>query len=169
MYEPSGSRKLEILRQKPLRVAVYNCYEATEQSLTQSSTSLEEILYGTQAWVPMGVFMDQCGQDSDWATRPALSAMIREGWYDLIICKSVRHLHSRIVEALRCIAFLEKIGISVYFEAEDLYTRNRSDTLNLTVGANIELLQEKAKDRRKRMNRRLSCQEEYSNNQEATT
>ena len=169
MYEPSGSRKLEALRQKPFRVAVYNCYEVTEPSLTLRKAPLEEILYGTPAWVPMGVFMDQCGQDSDWATRPALSAMIREGWYDLIICKSVRHLHSRIVEALRCIAFLEKIGIPVYFEAEDLYTRNRSDILNLTVGANIELLQEKAKERRKRMNRRLSCHEEYSNNQEATT
>ena len=168
MYEPSGSRKLEALRQKPIRVAVYNCYEATEQSLTQRKTSLEEILYSTPAWVPMGVFVDQCGQDSDLASRPALSAMIEEGWYDLILCKSVSHLHSRIVDAIRCIASLEKIGIAVYFEAEDLYTRNHSDILNLTVGANVELIQEKAKGGRKRINQRNSCHEEYSNDQEAT-
>ena len=80
MYEPSGSRKLEALRQKPFRVAVYNCYETTEQSLTQSSTSWEEILYGTPAWVPMGVFVDQCGQDSDLASRPALPAWKRKGF-----------------------------------------------------------------------------------------
>lgn len=162
MYESSGSRILEDLRQKPLRVAVYNCYDATEPSLTLRNASLEEILNGTPAWVPMGVFMDQCGQDSDWASRPVLSAMIKEGWYDLILCKSVSHLHSSIVEVLRCIAFLEKNGITVYFEAEDLYTRDHSDILNLTVGANVELIQEKAKERRIRMNQRLSCHGEVA-------
>ena len=169
MYEPSGSRKLEILRQEPLRVAVYNCYEATEQSLTQRNMPLEEILYGTPAWVPMGVFVDQCGQDSDLASRPALSAMITEGWYDLILCKSLSHLHSHIVEALRCIACLEKKGIPIYFETEDLYTRNHTDILNLTVGANIELFQEKAREGRKRMNQRNSCHEKYITDQEAAT
>ena len=169
MYEPSGSRKLEALRQKPFRVAVYNCYEATDPSLKLTNASLEEILYGTPAWVPMGVFMDQSGQDSGWDSRPVLSAMIREGWYDLIICKSVSHLHSSIVEAIRCIACLEKIGIPVYFEADDLYTRNHTDILNLTVGANVELIQEKAKERRIRMNQRLSCHEKFSPDQEVVT
>ena len=169
MYEPSGSRKLEALRQKPFRVAVYNCYEVTESSLTLRKAPLEEILYGTPAWVPMGVFMDQCGQNSDWASRPVLSAMIREGWYDLILCKSVSHLHPNIVEAARCIACLEKNGIPVYFEAEDLYTRNHSDILNLTVGANLELLQEKAIQGRRRMNQRLSSHEILSLDQEVAT
>lgn len=169
MYESSGSRILEDLRQKPFRVAVYNCYEAAEPSLTLRNTSLEEILSGTPAWIPMGVFMDQCGQDSDWARRPVLSAMVKEGWHDLILCKSVSHLHSRVVEALRCIAFLEKNGIAVYFEAEDLYTRDHLDILNLTVGANVELLQEKAKEGRRRMNKRLSCHEILSLDQEVVT
>ena len=169
MYEPSGSRKLETLRQKPLRVAVYNCYEATEPSQALRNAPLEEILYCSPAWVPMGVFMDQCGQDSDWASRPVLSAMINEGWYDLILCKSVSHLHSNIVEAVRCIACLEKIGIPVYFETEDLYTRNHSDILNLIFGTELELIQEKAVKGRKRMNKRLTGHDKSSGGQEAVT
>ena len=147
MYEPSGSRKLEALRHKPLRVAVYNCYEATEPSLTLRNAPLEEILNGTPAWVPMGVYMDQCGQDSDWASRPVLTAMIKEGWYDLIICKSISHLHTNLAGAIKAMAVLNRCGIRIYFEAEDVYSGNPSDMRNLMVMANIEALTEKAADK----------------------
>ena len=50
-----------------------------------------------------------------------------------------------------------------------MYTRNHTDILNLTVGANIELLQEKAKEGRKRMNQRISCHEKCITDQEAAT
>ena len=50
-----------------------------------------------------------------------------------------------------------------------MYTRNHTDILNLTVGANIELLQEKAKEGRKRMNQRISCNEKCITDQEAAT
>jgi len=170
-YKPCGSRRLEALRRKHLRVAYYSCYDAPDPlsvtSLALLKAPMEAFLNSTPAWTPMGVFIDQCGRDSDWASRPVLREMMNSGAFDLIICKSLSHLHSRVAEALRLIAYLEKIGIPIYFEAENTYTGNRSDILNLTVGANLELLQEKAEEGRKRMNQRLADHEDHSNEQEA--
>ena len=153
-YRPSGSRRLESLRKKHLRVGVYACYGADEPfqatSLELLKQPFEALFRNTPAWTPRGFFIDQTGRDTDITKRPGFIRMVDDGAFDLIICKSISHLHTKLAVALQTVTVLNRCGIPVYFEAEDLYSGNPSDMRNLTVTANLEALRDKATSKRQR-------------------
>ena len=97
-YRPSGSRRLESLRRKYLRVAVYACYGVDEPFQATSVALLkqpfEALFRNTPKWTPRGFFIDQTGRDAAISKRPMFNRMFDDGAFDLIICKSISHLHT---------------------------------------------------------------------------
>ena len=92
-YRPSGSRRLESLRKKHLRVGVYACYGADEPfqatSLELLKQPFEALFRNTPKWTPRGLFIDQTGRDAAISKRPMFNRMFDDGAFDLIICKSI--------------------------------------------------------------------------------
>ena len=141
-YRPSWFRRLESLRRKYLRVAVYACYGADEPFQATSVELLkqpfEALLRKTPAWTPRGYFIDQTGRDAVISKRPMFNRMFDDGAFDLIICKSISHLHTNLAAALEAVIVLNRCGIPIYFEAEDVYSGNPSDMRNLRVMAKLD-------------------------------
>ena len=141
-YRPVSSEKLEALRKQTLLVAAYACYEEDDPqqftSFEMIRRTYEALLESTLPWTSRGVFIDQCGRNSDWRQRPVFSGMLDDGAFDLIVCKSLSHLHADPLEALKAVAILERNDISVYFEAEGAYSRNYRDLLGLIAGTGVE-------------------------------
>ena len=138
-YKPSGSKRLESLRRKYLRVAVYACFGADElfqaTSVELLKQPFEALLRNTPAWTPRGYFIDQTGRDAVISKRPMFNRMFDDGAFDLIICKSISHLHTNLAMALDAVTVLNRCGIPIYFEVEDVYSGNPSDMRNLRVMA----------------------------------
>ena len=67
-----------------------------------------------------------------------------------MICRSLDHFHSDILEALKGIVLLDGIGVSVYFEEEDECTLDKSVIRNLMVFAQIEEINRKVAAMRRR-------------------
>ena len=65
-YRPSGSIRLESLRRKYLRVAVYACYGADElfqaTSVALLKQPFEALFRNTPTWTPRGFFIEQRGR-----------------------------------------------------------------------------------------------------------
>lgn len=141
-YKPSGSKRLESLRRKYLRVAVYACYGADElfqaTSVELLKQPFEAMFRNTPKWTPRGYFIDQTGRDAAISKRPMFNRMFNDGAFDLIICQSIRHLHTNLATAFEAVTVLNRCGIPVYFEAEDVYSGNPSDMRNLRVMANLD-------------------------------
>ena len=141
-YRPSGSRRLESLRRKYLRVAVYACYGADElfqaTSVALLKQPFEALFRNTPKWTPRGLFIDQTGRDAAISKRPMFNRMFDDGAFDLIICKSISHLHTNLAAALEAVIVLNRCGIPIYFEAEDVYSGNPSDMRNLRVMAKLD-------------------------------
>lgn len=141
-HKPSGSIRLESLRRKYLRVAVYACYGADEPFQATSVELLkqpfEALFRNTPTWTPRGFFIDQTGRDVAISKRPMFNRMFDDGAFDLIICKSISHLHTNQAMALEAVTVLNRCGIPVYFEAEDIYSGNPSDMRNLRVMAKLD-------------------------------
>ena len=161
-YRPSGSRRLESLRRKYLRVAVYACYGVDEPFQATSVELLkqpfETLFRNTPVWTPRGFFIDQTGRDAAISKRPMFNRMFDDGAFDLIICKSISHLHTNLAAALEAVTVLNRCGIPIYFEAEDVYSGNPSDMRNLRVMANLGALKEKAAAKRKKQNRQKKAE-----------
>ena len=165
-YDPSESRILACLRKQRLTVAAYCCLQAMD-SMQTSSTELmkapyEDLLHETPAWTGVGVFLDQCGADSALDQRPAFRAlterMAQQG-DGLVICRSLDHFHSDIIEALKGVVLLDGIGVSVYSEEEDECTLDKSVIRNLMVFAQIEEINRKVAATRRRQTIRAETAE----------
>ena len=111
-YKPSGPRRLESLRRKYLRVAVYACYGADEifqaTSVELLKQPFEALFRNTPAWTPRGFFIDQTGRDAAISKRPMFNRMFDDGAFDLIICKSISHLHTNLAMALEAVTVLNR-------------------------------------------------------------
>ena len=140
-HKPSGSKRLESLRRKYLRVAIYACYGADElfqaTSVELLKQPFEALFRNTPTWTPRGFFIDQTGRDAAISKRPMFNRMFDDGAFDLIICKSIRHLHTNLATALEAVTVLNRCGIPFYFETEDIYSGNPSDMRNLRTMAKL--------------------------------
>ena len=152
-YDHSESKILACLRKQRLNVAIYGCQSATDSTQTSSAAPYENLLHETPAWTSVGVFLDQCGADSALDQRPAFNAlterMVQHGG-GLVICRSLDHFHSDIIEALKGIVLLDDIDASIYFEEEDECTLDKSVIRNLMVFAQIEEINRKVAAMRRR-------------------
>lgn len=156
-YDHSESKILACLRKQKFTVAAYCCLSAADSAQTSSVELLkapyEDLLHETPAWTGLGIFLDHCGADSALDQRPAFNAlterMVQHGG-GLVICQSLDHFHSDIIEALKGIVLLDGIAASVYFEEEDECTLDKSVIRNLMVFAQIEEINRKVAAMRRR-------------------
>ena len=142
------SPRFQKLRQQPLRVAYYICYNGSVPIDRMTAQALkrpfEELLRNTPSWTYGVFFVDQCDPSTPLMKRPAFAKMLDANNTDLLLCKSISHLHSNPAVALEAVTVLSRCGIPVYFETEDAYSGNPSDMRNLRVMVGLDTLQEKA-------------------------
>lgn len=134
--EPSAVGK--ILMRK--RVAAY-CRVSTGsdeqlESLETQKTHYEEYISSNPEWEYAGLYYDEgiTGRRKD--LRPALMQMMRDceaGKIDVILTKSLSRFARNTTDCLELVRKLQELGITVYFEKENLNTGKMESELLLSV------------------------------------
>ncbi|WP_461206059.1 recombinase family protein [Clostridium sp. DL1XJH146] len=125
---------------KKLRVASY-CRVSTEEEMQQGSLENQIIHYtnlirSNPEWRYAGVFSDLGKSGTRIEHRIGFNKMIRSainGEIDLIICKSLSRFARNVADTLSVIKELDKVGVRVLFEKENIGTGTSSGTFLINV------------------------------------
>lgn len=131
--------RIETIPQK-LKVASY-CRVSTEEEIQLGSLENQIIHYtnyirSKSEWHFAGIYSDKGKSGTGTAHRAGFNKMMRSarsGEIDLIICKSLSRFSRNIADTLSTIQELDKIGVKVIFEKENLETGNASQTFLINV------------------------------------
>ena len=127
---------------KILRVAAY-CRVSTNEKEQQNSYE-NQIAYYTdyiasnESWYLVGIFADKGLSGTMTKNRTSFNKMIRmckKGLIDLILCKSISRFARNTVDCLNYVRELKSLGISVYFEKENINTGNINSEFMITLYA----------------------------------
>lgn len=117
------------LQPKRLKVCAYArvSSKSDEQalSLENQTSTYERLIKSNPEYVFAGVYYDRAITGSK-ENRPGFQSMLsdaRAGKIDLIITKSISRLARNTVTILKYSRELKEIGVGIFFEEENLYTR----------------------------------------------
>lgn len=127
-------------RQKKLRVAAY-CRVSTDEEDQLLSYEAQVKHYTAEieknpTWKNAGIFADEGITGVSTKKRERFNEMIdlcRAGKIDRIITKSTSRFARNTVDSLRYIRELKSLGISIYFEKENIDTMNMDSETIITV------------------------------------
>ena len=134
--KPYGESK----KQKKLRVAAY-CRVSTDSDDQLLSYDSQVKHYTAEieknpTWVNAGIFADEGITGVSTRKREKFNEMIKlchDGKIDRIITKSTSRFARNTVDSLRYIRELKALGISIYFEKENIDTLNMDNETIITV------------------------------------
>lgn len=123
-----------------IRVAPY-CRVSTDLEEQQNSFEAQckyytELIDNTPEWQLVKVFADEGISGTQMKHRTEFLKMMRyarQGKIDMILAKSVSRFARNTVESLDAIRELTSLGVTVYFEKENLDTMTQQDEIMLTI------------------------------------
>ena len=145
-----SERKLRISRVEPtlpmkkrMRVAAY-ARVSTEKgamlhSLAAQISYYSELIQSNPEYEYAGVYSDE-GLSGTLESRPEFQRMLqdcRDGKIDRILCKSISRFARNTVMLLKTVRELKRLGVSVYFEEQNIDTMSGEGELMLTVLASF--------------------------------
>ena len=138
--EPSGGRA----SQQKLRVAAY-CRVSTDMdeqigSLETQNTHYEALINANPEWEFAGLYYDEGITGTKKEVRPALMKMIadcEEGKIQRILTKSLSRFSRNTADCLELVRKLLQIGVTIYFEKENIDTGEMESELLLTVMSSL--------------------------------
>ena len=138
--EPSGER----IRARKLRVAAY-CRVSTDMeiqlaSLEVQKTHYEALISANPEWEFAGLYYDEGITGTKKEVRPALMKMIadcEEGKIQRIFTKSLSRFSRNTTDCLELVRRLLGIGVTIYFEKENIDTGEVESELLLTVMSSL--------------------------------
>jgi len=138
--EPSGGRA----SQQKLRVAAY-CRVSTDTdiqlgSLEMQKTHYEALINANPEWEFAGLYYDEGITGTKKEVRPALMKMIadcEEGRVQRILTKSLSRFSRNTTDCLELVRKLLGIGVTIYFEKENIDTGDMESELLLTVMSSL--------------------------------
>ncbi|MDO4483909.1 MAG: recombinase family protein [Clostridia bacterium] len=130
-------------RKKRMRVAAY-ARVSTEKgamlhSLAAQISYYSELIQSNPEYEYAGVYADE-GLSGTLEGRPEFQRMLqdcREGKIDRILCKSISRFARNTVMLLKTVRELKLLGVSVYFEEQNINTMSGEGELMLTVLASF--------------------------------
>ena len=138
--EPSDGRA----SQQKLRVAAY-CRVSTDMDVQLSSletqkTHYEALINANPEWEFAGLYYDEGITGTKKEVRPALMKMINdceEGKIQRILTKSLSRFSRNTADCLELVRKLLQIGVTIYFEKENIDTGEMESELLLTVMSSL--------------------------------
>ena len=138
--EPSG----EHIAARKLRVAAY-CRVSTDMeiqlaSLEAQKTHYEALINSNPEWEFAGLYYDEGITGTKKEVRPALMKMIadcEEGRIQRILTKSLSRFSRNTTDCLELVRKLLGIGVTIYFEKENIDTGEMESELLLTVMSSL--------------------------------
>lgn len=126
--------------ERQLRVAAY-CRVSTKEEDQLNSYEAQKTYYTDKImtnpkWTMAGIFADEGITGTSAKKREDFMRMMRwckQGKIDLILTKSVSRFSRNTVDCLNYIRMLKALGISVYFEKENINSMDESTELMLTM------------------------------------
>ncbi len=126
--------------QSKLRVAAY-CRVSTDsdeqkESLETQIKHYESYIKANPAWTFAGVFYDEGITGTKKEKRPELLRMISDcehGRIDYIVTKSISRFARNTTDCLELVRKLQKLGIFIYFEKENIETGEMESELMLSI------------------------------------
>ena len=136
-------RKLDIpkrnIQNKIIKVAAYcrvsTKYEGQKSSIELQEKYFTELIEQNPNWVNVGVFVDY-GSRCRTKGRKAFCDMVHkamEGEIDYIMTKSISRFSGNTVDMLKTLKELEKKGVAVCFEKENLVSSDKDAELMITL------------------------------------
>lgn len=130
-------------RKKRMRVAAY-ARVSTEKgamlhSLVAQISYYSELIQSNPEYEYAGIYADE-GLSGTLEGRPEFQRMLqdcREGKIDRILCKSISRFARNTVMLLNTVRELKRLGVSVYFEEQNIDTMSGEGELMLTVLASF--------------------------------
>ena len=124
---------------KAVRVAAYarvsTGKDAMLHSLSAQVSYYSSMIQNHPGWVYCGVYSDEA-QTGTKANRPGFQKMLsdcRTGKIDMIITKRISRFSRNTVVFLTTVRELQKLGIDVFFENENIHTTSGEGELMLTI------------------------------------
>ena len=110
--------------------------DAQEESLTAQREHYEQVIKSNPDWEYAGLYYDDGISGTKKDTRPQLLRLLddcRAGLIDMILTKSISRFARSTIDCLKMTRELISIGVTVYFEREQLDTSSMEDELMLTL------------------------------------
>ena len=131
---------MEMMQTKKLRVAAY-CRVSTAkvdqlESLEAQKEHYENYIKGNPEWEFAGIYYDAGISGTKKEMREGLLSMITDcehGKIDFIITKSISRFARNVTDCLELVRKLLNLGISIYFEKENLDTGSMESELMLSI------------------------------------
>lgn len=129
---------------KPLRVAAYvrvsTAKDAQEDSFSLQSSYYSQLIASHSDWTPAGIYADRGFSGSSARKRPAFSQLLldcQHGLIDRILCKSISRFSRNALDLLQIVRLLSQLGITIYFENDNLDTAHMTAEVVLTIKAAV--------------------------------
>ncbi len=128
------------MKQKKPRVCAY-CRVSTEHEEQQTSIEAQvsyytEYIKENDKWEFAGVYEEKGISGTNAKNRPEFNRMIKnciDGKIDMIITKSISRFMRNTLECIKYIRLLKEKGVSVYFEKENLDTKDSKGEFIITL------------------------------------
>jgi DNA invertase Pin-like site-specific DNA recombinase len=141
--EPVRQKVIQALRPKK-RVCAY-CRVSTDSSKQHTSYVAQVEYYKSyiekrEEWEFAGIFADEAKSGTQVKKREEFIRMMKEcenGNIDIIITKSVTRFARNTIDSIEAIRKLKSLGITVYFEKENLNTMSEQSEQMLTILSSI--------------------------------
>ena len=141
--DPSKDRKNK-LNQKKIKVAFYarvsTNNEEQKTSFETQKSYYEEKIRSHSNWTLVQGYADEGISGTNTAKRDQFNQMIEDcesGKIDLILTKSISRFARNTVDTLTTVRNLQRIGVSVIFEKENINTANQDCEMLLTIFGSI--------------------------------
>ena len=129
---------------KPLRVAAYvrvsTAKDAQEDSFSLQSSYYSQLIASHSGWMPAGIYADRGFSGTSARKRPAFSQLLldcQHGLIDHILCKSISRFSRNALDLLQIVRLLSQLGITIYFENDNLDTGHMTAEVVLTIKAAV--------------------------------
>ena len=123
-----------------LKVAAY-CRVSTEQEEQQNSYQVQiayytDLINRKKEWTLAGIFADEGISGTQTKKRTEFNRMIRmckNKKIDLVITKSISRFARNTKDCLKSVRELKALGITIFFEKENIDTANMTDEMMITI------------------------------------
>ena len=128
LRKPPSEGPIDLLKEKPLRVAVYQRVGAADIIQTTSTeltwVGWKEYIAQNRLWSFAGMYIDEGIENSD---RDCLLDDCRAGKIDLILTKSLLRFFISLEEAVKVSSELAALNppVGIFFESDGVYTLSR--------------------------------------------
>ena len=125
---------------KRLRVCSYNrvssLLEEQHSSVENQESHFAQYIQEKEEWIYCGAYVDDGISGTGAKKRPELQRLLRdcrEGKVDLILTKSISRFARNTQECLEMVRELTSLGVSIFFERENIHTGTMESELMLTL------------------------------------